>query len=115
MREWLRGQVNHPRTVQFFPHISVYQTEALILAEGNALAARLDDPAIQPDANAESKNFQNPPSKRLNDLFLRYKSRRYNKKIDGTPLFKAMSFNAVHDCCTYFRTFYGDLTSAARL
>ena len=115
VREWLRGQVEHPRANHFFPHVCVHQTEAWILAEGRALAARLKDPSIVPDPNAEAKNFQNPPSQRLNELFLRVKKRRYNKVIDGTPLFKAMQFPPVYDSCKYFRAFYDDLKKAAGL
>jgi hypothetical protein len=114
VREWLRRQIDHPRAVHFYPHVCVHQTEAWILAEGSALASRLGNPDIGPDLNAEEKNFQNPPSKRLNDLFLRHKSRRYGKKIDGTPLFKAMAFQPVYQSCSHFRTFYEDLKAAAR-
>lgn len=113
-REWLRVQVNHVRAHRFFPHVCVHQTEAWILAEGHALAGRLRDVEIPADPHAESKNFQNPPSKRLNDLFLRSRlSRRYNKAIDGAPLFAAMQFEPVYNSCRYFREFYEDLRSAA--
>jgi len=114
VREWLRGQVDHVRANQFFPHICVHQIEAWILAEGNALRARLRDLEIQADPKAELKNFQNTPSRRLNELFLRSKSTRYNKKIDGTPLFKAMAFEPVYTCCSYFRAFYDDLKAVAQ-
>ena len=112
VREWLRAQFSHARESRFFPHICVHQTEAWILAEGHALAARLNDSGIGPDPNAELKDFQNPPSKRLNELFLRIKSRRYSKTIDGTPLFVAMQFAPVYNSCRYFRAFYDDLTAA---
>jgi len=76
VREWLREQVNHARADRFFPHICVHQTEAWILAEGQALAARLKGSGIAPDPNAELKDFQNPPSNRLNKLFLRFTESR---------------------------------------
>jgi hypothetical protein len=112
VRAWLRGQVVHARSGEFFPCVCVHQTEAWILAEGHALAARLRDAGIEPDPNAELKNFQNPPSDRLNALFLRVKGRRYNKTIDGTPLFKAMEFQPVYNSCQYFQEFYDDLKAA---
>ena len=112
MHEWLRGQVEHARANRFFPHVCVHQTEAWILAEGEALAKRLDR-SILPDRDAEEKNFQNPPSKRLNQLFLKLKKTRYNKLADGTPLFKAMQFTHVYRSCTYFQAFYDDLKKAA--
>jgi uncharacterized protein DUF4276 len=113
VREWLHAQVNHTRAQRFFPHVSVHQTEAWILAEGRALAALLNDPAIRPDASAELKNFQDPPSSRLNELFLRAKSRRYNKISDGRPLLAGMQFEPVYDSCRHFRAFYDDLRYAA--
>ena len=114
VRDWLCAQVNHARANLFFPHVCVHQTEAWILAEGHALAARLGDPDIRPDPNAELKNFQSPPSQRLNELFLRFKKRRYNKKSDGTPLFKAMGFPPVYNSCQYFRELYDDLKAVGQ-
>jgi hypothetical protein len=113
VRDWLREQVRHPRASRFFPHVCVYETEAWILAEGRALAERLGDAKIRPEANAESKNLQNPPSKRLNDLFVRHGKQSYRKIVDGTPLFKRMAFDPVHESCLYFRAFYDDLKRAA--
>jgi hypothetical protein len=113
VREWLRAQVNHARGAQFFPHICVHQTEAWILAEGQALAARLKDSGVEPDPNAELKDFQNPPSNRLNELFLRFKSRRYGKITDGEPLFAAMQFPPVYNSCRHFQAFYDDLRAIA--
>lgn len=110
--KWLSAQVNHARANQFFPHVCVHQTEAWILAEGHALATHLRDPRIEPDPHAESKNFQNPPSNRLNELFHRNKGQRYQKIIDGNPLFKKMQFMPVYDACPYFRAFYDDLKAA---
>src|SRR5208283_363964 len=114
VRAWLRGQVTHSRASQFFPHICVHQVEAWILAEGHQLAKRLGDPKIEPDPDAEFKNFQSPPSERLNKLFLRIRSVRYNKIADGTPLFKAMQFGPVYNSCRYFREFYDDLKAVGQ-
>ncbi|HXJ93427.1 MAG TPA: DUF4276 family protein [Terriglobia bacterium] len=86
VREWLRAQIDHPRADRFFPHVSVHETEAWILAEGHALAARLKDTSIKPDPNAESKNFQRPPSTRLNELFQRRRQQPYHKRLLTAPL-----------------------------
>ena len=115
VKGWLRNQIHdHGRARDFFPHVSVHEVEAWILAEGMALSRRLRDSGIRPDPQAESKNFQNPPSDRLNDLFRRIKSRRYEKIVDGTPLFKAMQFQPVYESCRYFREFYDDLRAVGR-
>ncbi len=113
VREWLRAQVEHPRADRFFPHVCVHETEAWILAEGRALAARLKDEGIKPVPTAESKNFQNPPKRRINQLFLRFLGTRYGEIADGTPLFEKMEFDPVYNSCQYFRKFYDDLKRAA--
>jgi hypothetical protein len=113
MREWLRAQIEDADSSRFFPHVCVHQTEAWILAEGHALATRLRDPALKPDIGAESKNFENPPSKRLNDLFRHRGRPGYHKIIDGRPLFEKMEFEPVYKSCHYFQGFYDDLKKAA--
>jgi hypothetical protein len=114
VKNWLSRQVDHPRKDDFFPHVSVHETEAWILAEGLALGKRVGDVAIEPENNAEPKNFQRPPSKRLHELF---RSRRhgdgYHKISDGVPLYKALQFDRVYKSCPYFAAFYDNLKSAA--
>jgi hypothetical protein len=113
VRDWLRAQVRHPGASRFFPHVCVHETEAWILAEGRALAERLKDASIRPDPSAESKNLQNPPKKRVNELFQKsWLKRSYGEIQDGTPLFKRMEFDRVYEC-QYFREFYDDLKRAA--
>lgn len=115
VRDWLKAQVSHTRSNDFYPHVSVHETEAWILAEGSALAGRLNDNSLRPDPNAELKNFQLPPSKHINELFLTRKhGDRYQKIRDGTPLFKAIKFDVVYNSCQYFRAFYEDLKAAGR-
>ena len=115
VRSWLRTQVHHhPRAGDFFPHVSVHEVEAWILAEGTALSQRLRDPSIRPDPQAEWKNFHKPPKKRIGELFWRNKKTRYRETFDGQPLFSNMSFQPVYDSCPYFRKFYDDLRAAGR-
>ena len=115
VRSWLRTQVErHPGARDFFPHVSVYEVEAWILAEGAALSQRLQDPSIRPDPQAESKDFQKPPKKRIGELFWRNRKTRYREILDGRPLFSRMEFQSVYDSCPYFRRFYDDLKTAAR-
>ncbi len=112
--DWLRGLFNHNRSGLFFPHVSVHETEAWILAEGNALARRLHDSGIGPDPNAESRNFAKPPSELINDMFLSRKhGDRYQKIRDGRPLFAEMQFPTVYNTCRYFSRFYDALKAVA--
>lgn len=114
VQRWLREQVSHPRSDVFFPHVSVHETEAWILAEGAALAKRLHDQTVRPDPEAETTDFQRPPSKRVNELFLSRRSQdRYHKILDGRPLFSDLQFATVYHSCRYFRAFYDDLKRVA--
>ena len=113
VREWLKQQVKHARSDYFRPHVSVHETEAWILAEGFALAERLNDPGIRPDPNAEQKNLQRPPSQRINELFQRNSRNRYQKILDGQPLFSKMQFDPVYRSCRNFQLLYDDLHTIA--
>lgn len=113
VRDSLRTQPRRSTSGRFFPHVSVHETEAWILAEGSALARRLNDSGIRPDPDAECKNFQKPPHERINELFLtRRHGDRYQKIRDGRPLFASMQFEFVYKACRYFRSFYDDLKAA---
>jgi hypothetical protein len=115
VQSWLRTQVQgHRRAHNFFPHVSVHEVEAWVLAEGEALSQRLQDPSIRPDPQAELKDFQKPPKKRIDELFRRTNKTRYRESLDGQPLFSKMSFQPVYDSCQCFRKFYDDLKAAAR-
>jgi hypothetical protein len=110
---WFSGGLRHPRSAAFFPYLSVHDTEALILAEGTALAKRLGDLGVRPDPNAELKNFAKPPQKLIHDLFVSRKGDRYHKIKDGTPLFASLVFEPVYQTCRYFRAFYDALRKLA--
>ena len=110
IQAWLQSLLNHSRSRDFRPHICVHETEAWLLAEGRALAKRLGDSGIAPDPQAESKDFQTPPSKRINEICLHRRSGdRYHKIVDGRPLFSDLQFEPVYKTCGYFRSFYDDL------
>lgn len=113
VQDWLTGQFQHPRARDFYPHLGVHETEAWLLAEGVALAKRLNDSNLRPDPHAESKDLQRPPSKIINDLFLTRRGDRYQKILDGGPLFAAAQFQPVYETCRYFRSFYDDLKHVA--
>ena len=92
----------------FFPHLAVHEIEAWVLADGDTLTAYFRN-KISGENNAEEKNFQNNPSKRLNDLFNKYKHTRYYKNSDSSALFRKLNFTSVYNNCPYFRLFYDEL------
>lgn len=114
-QHWLRNNFGADYDNFFYPHASVHEVEAWLLAEGECLAKRLKDAKIKPDRNAELKNLDNPPSKRIASLFKAHRRNdEYHKINDGTPLFKCLQFQPVYDACPYFRMFYDELKTAGQ-
>jgi hypothetical protein len=64
-------------------------------------------------ANPEEINFQDFPSKRINELSARYRKHRYNKYKDSLAMFRNLDFEKVYDTCPYFRGFRDELRSFA--
>ena len=90
VQNWLRNQLGqHVRARDFIPHVSVHEVEAWILAEGAALARRLPDQKIRRDPQAEVKNFLNPPSKRLSELFLEEQGEDITRKLKMASRYSA--------------------------
>jgi hypothetical protein len=112
VQNWLQKGLLAKIRKKFHPHVSVHEIEAWLLAEGNCLAKRLNDKTIQPDPQAETRNFENPPSRRLQALF-KSRSKNYLKIQDGTALFQDADFETVYTSCPYFKAFYDDLKVVA--
>lgn len=113
-KTWLQQGFSSDVVKRFYPHLSVPEVEAWLLADGRCLAKRLKDNTIQPDPQAETRNFENPPSHRLQTLFKQYKPSGYSKIQDSIPLFQDVSFETVYTSCIYFRAFYDDLKQVAQ-
>ena len=108
VKKWLRDGCGEDGEGFFYPHVSVHDLEAWLLAEGEALSQRLQK-RIDPDKNAEKRNFQTPPSKRINAIFRQHRGEGYRKTIDGKALFERLKFHPVYDTCDFFRAFYDEL------
>jgi hypothetical protein len=108
-RNWLKNQFSSDILAKFYPHLSVHEVEAWILAEGISLEKRLKT-SISIENNAEEIDDQNPPKSRMNSIFHKCGKREGFKEIrDGTPLFQSLDFHKVYQKCPYFRHFYDEL------
>jgi hypothetical protein len=115
IKTWLRKDFGVDYMDFFYPHVSVHEVEAWLLAEGECLAKRLKDAKIQPNPNAETQNFDNPPAKRIDNLFKHHRRNDgYHKINDGNTLFKCLQFGPVYKSCQYFREFYDELRSVGQ-
>jgi hypothetical protein len=111
-RAWLRKGASDVDPGFFHPHLAVHDLEAWLLAEGVSLGKRLRH-EIDPDPRAEERDFDRPPNKQVNDLFVKHRDEGYRKTVDGPPLYKELAFDPVYRSCPYFREFYDDLRSVA--
>ena len=111
-RAWLQKGASDVDPDFFHPHLAVHDLEAWLLAEGASLAKRLNH-RIEPDPRAEERDFDRPPNKQVNDLFLKHRDEGYRKTVDGPPLYKNLAFGPVYKSCLFFRQFYDDLKSVA--
>lgn len=109
VKKWLRDGFEAEFNGFFFPHVSVHEVEAWILAEGVCLAHRLNDLALRPDPYAEGKNFTQYPSRIIDNLFKNHRGYGYNKITDSTALFKCLQFQPVYNTCRHFQEFYDEL------
>jgi len=96
---------------RFFPHVAVHELEAWILADRDALNA----PGVEEIANPEDVNLENPPSKRLDDIFFEHQMRPYSKGNDQSLLWKEVDVRKVYARCPHFAAFLNDLAKVVGL
>ena len=98
-KKHMEDEVNHPRFRQFF---AVHEVEAWLLSYPNlfppdvkkALPAKTKDP--------ERVNFEEPPAKLLDRLYLKHTKRPYKKVTNGRELFGKLDPDIAYQKCPYF-------------
>ena len=107
----LEGRVSHPR---FRQHFAVHETEAWLLADPanlpvevrNTLPGRTDQP--------ETVNFNEPPARLLERLYLSGTSKAYRKVIHGSNLFQALDPEVAAQKCPNLRLLLEDMLRLAQ-
>ena len=85
MDRHFRNEVNHHKFRMFF---AVHESEAWLLSEPAILPRSIRDALPKKKiANPERVNTTKPPSKLLDELFIRHLNRAYRKIADGDHLF----------------------------
>ncbi len=114
-QEWavkdLQSRVNEDRFRMFF---AVHEVEAWLLSNPrlfpDAVARALPGKICQP----ETVNFDEPPAKLLERLYLEKQKRRYKKVTNGSELFSKLDPNLVYERCPYFKQMMNDLLALAK-
>ncbi|HLX42809.1 MAG TPA: DUF4276 family protein [Bryobacteraceae bacterium] len=105
----LERRVAHPR---FRQHFAVHETEAWLFSDTaifpDAIASELPK-----TANPETINFQNPPSKRLKDLYFRKLSKKYKKPVEGSSMFRKLDPEKAYARCPFLQVLLDDLLELA--
>jgi hypothetical protein len=113
VRDWLRSGVQDIDPEFFHPHVSVHDLEAWFLAEGRSLGKRIGLATLRPDPHAETRDFEKPPKRHVNELFIRHRNRGYDEVRDGTPMFRDLEHAPVYETCRHYRALYDDLVDVA--
>ena len=104
-------EVSHAKFRMFF---AVHEFEAWILGHPDILPRAVRDSLPQTIAEPEKVNFDEPPAKLLNRIYLSCTQKCYKKTTYGKQLFGKLSPDVVADKCPYLHAMLGDMLEMAR-
>ncbi len=108
-RQFLNQAVgNEPR---FYAHAAQFEVEAWLLPYWDAICRRVGVQQPPPGAQPEQVNRQNPPSKRLKELYQRAKPRprKYVKTIEMAAILRDKDLSLAAAQCPEFKAFLNTL------
>lgn len=97
---------------KFRAHAAKFEVEAWLMPFWKQIADRLGVKAASPGARPEEINHEQPPSRRLKDLFARAKQ-RYEKVIDGPRWLTAERLEEAAESCPELKSFLNSLLEFA--
>lgn len=107
----LESQVDRAKFRMYF---AVHEFEAWILGEPEKLPRTVRDALPGTAKFPEKVDFDQPPAKLLNRLYLERLRQRYRKPIDGKLLFEKLDPKVVVEKCPYLKTMLSDMLSLAK-
>lgn len=100
MRAWVGEQP------KFYPHVAQYDFEAWLLPYWNDIQRLSGSERTQPSGNPESINHQNPPSKRINEVFFNgSKGKGYVKERDAKKILLGKDLIVTINACAELKAF----------
>jgi hypothetical protein len=97
---------------RFRQHFAVHETEAWLLSGENLFAPEID--VRLPKTPPEAINFQNPPARLLQNLYLAQLKRNYAKVRDGVDLFAKLDPEVAYDRCPHLRLLLDEVLALAK-
>jgi len=95
-KRYLEEKVGQARFRMFF---AVHEVEAWLLSQPEVFPREVGQELVWESKRPEEVNFENPPSKRLEQVYLRKTGRKYKKVVCGSQLFRKLDpENAAGKC-----------------
>ncbi len=111
--QWAKGElerrIDNPR---FRQHFAVHETEAWLLSDPNIFPREVRGELPDP-RRPETVNHQNPPGRRLKDIYWRKLNKKYKKPIEGTALFRKLNPQTAYGSCPQLRLLFDDILDLA--
>ena len=112
--EWgvrhFQDQVDRDKFRMFF---AVHEFEAWILGQPDILPRAVRDSLPPKTAKPEKVDFDEPPAKLLNRLYLSCTRKSYKKTTYGKQLFDRLDPNVVVEACPYLKEMLGQMLTMA--
>lgn len=108
-KKHFEGLVEHPR---FHQHFAVHELEAWLLS-APAILPRAVGEAL-PGTQPERINFNEPPARLLDRLYVNKLNRRYRKTTDGTNLFRELDPSIAYARCPNLKLLLDDMLRLAQ-
>jgi hypothetical protein len=96
----LEKRVGHDKFKMFF---AVHEVEAWLLSDPTLFPREVGRALRSESEHPEEVNFDNPPSKRLNDVYFRKTDRGYKKTTHGSQLFAKLDPDVAASKCPQLR------------
>jgi hypothetical protein len=114
-RDWgvthFQEQVNRDK---FRMHFAVHEFEAWILGQPDVLPRAVRDALLEKIANPEKVDFDEPPAKLLNRVYLSCTGKNYKKTTYGKQLFGKLAPDMVAGKCPYLKAMLGQMLEMAK-
>lgn len=105
MKKWVG---NHPK---FFPHVAQYDFEAWLLPFWPSIQELAKHNKSAPSGAPEEVNHNNPPSRRIREIFESGKRRSYSKPRDGASILRKNDLMKAIQVCPELKAFINTILS----
>lgn len=110
-KKTIEKYVNHKQFRMFF---AVHEFEAWLLSDPSIFPVDFQTDLTKYSSKPENVNFKNHPSKVIQNIYNKRKSKRsYKKTTDGPDLFSRLSPQVVYDKCPHFKMMLDEMVQMA--